>query len=174
VGGELLGFIILPVSSCRRRRLGAKPSDIHRRDRPKQLQPTRRQGRQSDLVTIDAKSCINPKSDTSNPDTDEVAIGRNTNRFGSDRNYPVKLSATLDFHRLRRPRPAVSQTYASLIRSTRSLLGTMKRIDVPGRLSMHLDRPAELRAGRHRRRCCSPFADSRRHPAHCHRLCLVT
>jgi hypothetical protein len=119
VTGELLGFISLPNSSCRRRRLGAKPSDIHGRDRPKQLQPKRRQGRQSDLVTIDAKSCINPKSDTSNPDTDEVAIGRNTNRFGSDRNYPVKLSATFDFHRLRRPRPVVSQTYASLIRSTR-------------------------------------------------------
>ena len=86
VTGELLGFISLPNSSCRRRRLGAKPSDIHGRDRPKQLQPKRRQGRQSDLVTIDAKSCINPKSDTSNPDTDEVAIGRNTNRFGEDRN----------------------------------------------------------------------------------------
>jgi hypothetical protein len=82
----------------------AKSSDIPRRDRSKQLQPKRRQGRQSDFVTIGTKSCINARSDTSNPDTDEVAIGRNTDRFGSDRDYPVKLSATLDFHRLRRPR----------------------------------------------------------------------
>jgi hypothetical protein len=64
------------------------------------LQTKHRQGRQSYLVTIHAKSCVHPKSDTSNPYTDDIAIGRNTNPFGARHNYPVKLSATLDFQRL--------------------------------------------------------------------------
>jgi hypothetical protein len=69
--------------------LEAKSSDIPGRDRSKQLQPKRRKGRQSDFIPIGAKSCINPRSDASNADTDEVAIGLNTNRFGSDRDDPV-------------------------------------------------------------------------------------
>jgi len=89
VKGELVAFISLPNLSCRRRGLEAESSDIPGRDRSKQLQPKRRQGRQSDFTPIGAKSCINPRSDASNPDTDEVEIGLNTNRFGSDRDDPV-------------------------------------------------------------------------------------
>ncbi len=86
--------------SCCRRCPQAEPSDIRGRDRSKHLQTKHRQGRQSDLVTIHAKSCVHPKPDTPNPYTDDIAIGRNTNPFGARHNYPVELSATLDFQRL--------------------------------------------------------------------------
>jgi hypothetical protein len=83
------GILSLPNLSGYRRRLTAKSNDIRGRDRSKQLQSKRGQSRQSDFVAVGATFCINPRSDTSNPDTDEVAIGRNTSRFGSDRNYSV-------------------------------------------------------------------------------------
>lgn len=154
--GELLGFISLPNLSCRGRRLETKSSDIRGRDRSKQSQPKRRQGRQSDFGTVGAKSCINPRSDTSNPDTDEVAIGRSTHPFGSDRNHPVKLSATLDFHRQRNParcgKPILSKPHQW---AKGSLVGTISGTDVTGRLSMHLDRPAD----------CSGRPTLRRSPA---------
>jgi hypothetical protein len=95
--------------------LEAKSRDIRGRDRSKHLQPKRRKGRQSDFVTVGAKSCINPISGTANPDTYEVATGRKTNPFVSDRNDPVKLSAKLGFHRQRRSSPVASQSFRSPI-----------------------------------------------------------
>jgi len=101
--GELLGFISLANVSSRRWRLEAKSSDIRGRDRSKQLQPKRRQGRQSDFGAVSAKSCIGPGSDTANPDMDEGAIRRDASGFGPDRDDPVKQTTSLDFHRQRNP-----------------------------------------------------------------------